>query len=185
MVRRGCASSRTFSASCSTICWTTPASTVAPGTPIIGQAWPRRENGDAGGARPRSRLDGRGLVPRLRAVFRSAESRGAAAGVGLGLAVVERIAAVFGGSIRAESVPGEGSRFVLRLPDATESIGPRVHRARGGNVAGQDMRGVVYDRWRLPVPLFSSIRTSAAFNAASCDDLAASDSGLPERYTCK
>jgi signal transduction histidine kinase len=55
--------------------------------------------------------------------FRSAEARRRGhAGVGLGLAIVERIAAVFGGTISAESVPGQGSRFVLRVPEATESI---------------------------------------------------------------
>jgi heavy metal sensor kinase len=43
-------------------------------------------------------------------------------GVGLGLAVVERIAHVFGGTIRAESAQGRGSRFILRLPDVTRSI---------------------------------------------------------------
>jgi chemotaxis protein histidine kinase CheA len=36
--------------------------------------------------------------------------------------VVERIAHVFGGSMRVESSPGRGSRFILRLPDATRSI---------------------------------------------------------------
>ena len=53
--------------------------------------------------------------------YRSAKSR-RRPGVGLGLAVVERIATVFGGAIRAESEPGRGSRFVIRLPDATQSI---------------------------------------------------------------
>ena len=55
--------------------------------------------------------------------FRSAERppRGHP-GVGLGLAVVQRIAAVFGGTISALSVPGQGSQFVVRLPEATESI---------------------------------------------------------------
>ena len=55
--------------------------------------------------------------------YRSTEARRRRSpGVGLGLAVVERIAAVFGGTIRAESQPGEGSRFVLRLPDETSTI---------------------------------------------------------------
>jgi signal transduction histidine kinase len=55
--------------------------------------------------------------------FRSAEARRRGhAGVGLGLAIVQRIAAVFGGTITAESTPGQGSRFVLRLPETTESM---------------------------------------------------------------
>ncbi len=53
--------------------------------------------------------------------YRSAKSR-RRPGVGLGLAVVERIATVFGGTVRAESEPGHGSRFVVRLPDATTSV---------------------------------------------------------------
>lgn len=37
-------------------------------------------------------------------------------GVGLGLAVVQRIATAFGGTIAVESVAGQGCRFVLKLP---------------------------------------------------------------------
>jgi len=39
--------------------------------------------------------------------------------VGLGLAVAQRIAGVFGGLLTAESEPGRGSRFLLRLPEPT------------------------------------------------------------------
>ncbi len=53
--------------------------------------------------------------------YRSAKSR-RRPGVGLGLAVVERIAQVFGGTMHAESAPGRGSVFTVRLPDATSSI---------------------------------------------------------------
>jgi heavy metal sensor kinase len=38
-------------------------------------------------------------------------------GVGLGLTVAERIAAVFGGTLAAESEPEQGCRFTLRLPE--------------------------------------------------------------------
>jgi two-component system OmpR family sensor kinase len=49
----------------------------------------------------------------------TASRRRGVAGVGLGLAVVERIAAVFGGTITAESEPGKWTRFVLKLEEAT------------------------------------------------------------------
>jgi signal transduction histidine kinase len=37
-------------------------------------------------------------------------------GTGLGLAIVQHVVAAHGGDVRLESVPGEGSRFTLRIP---------------------------------------------------------------------
>jgi heavy metal sensor kinase len=54
--------------------------------------------------------------------FRSARARRAGqGGVGLGLAVARRIAAVFGGGLGVESAPGRGSRFELTLPLTPEN----------------------------------------------------------------
>lgn len=51
--------------------------------------------------------------------FRSAEVRRAGLnGVGLGLAVVARIVAAFGGRVNAETRPGGGSRFIVSLPES-------------------------------------------------------------------
>jgi signal transduction histidine kinase len=51
--------------------------------------------------------------------FRSAETRRQGqSGVGLGLAVADRIAVIFGGRIRASSSPERGTRFVVELPAA-------------------------------------------------------------------
>lgn len=47
------------------------------------------------------------------------------AGVGLGLAVVRRIAVALGGTVRARSEPGAGSVFTLELPAAVREEEPR------------------------------------------------------------
>jgi heavy metal sensor kinase len=51
--------------------------------------------------------------------FRSARARRLGySGVGLGLAVVQRIASAFGGTVQVQSELGRGSRFTLHLPPA-------------------------------------------------------------------
>jgi heavy metal sensor kinase len=51
--------------------------------------------------------------------YRSAQARRLGlGGVGLGLAVAQRIAGAFGGGVGVESTPGQGSRFTVRLPAA-------------------------------------------------------------------
>jgi signal transduction histidine kinase len=50
--------------------------------------------------------------------FRRAEPGHRAEGSGLGLAIVKAIAEAHGGSVRVESMPGEGSTFVMELPAA-------------------------------------------------------------------
>jgi signal transduction histidine kinase len=43
-------------------------------------------------------------------------------GTGLGLALVSRFCQLMGGSVSVQSAPGEGARFVVRLPvSATDS----------------------------------------------------------------
>jgi heavy metal sensor kinase len=75
---------------------------------------------------------GRGIAPEdlphvFEPFYRSAQARRLGrAGVGLGLAVAQRIAAAFGGSLSVESTPGQGSRFLLRLPACARPDGTAV-----------------------------------------------------------
>jgi signal transduction histidine kinase len=46
--------------------------------------------------------------------------RGREGGLGLGLYLAKRIAALHGGELAAESEPGRGARFTLRLPAAAD-----------------------------------------------------------------
>jgi two-component system, OmpR family, sensor kinase len=88
-----------------------------PGTPVICRL--REEKGTA-----RLEVEDEGLgvsaedMPHLFDPFyRSEQARQAGTpGAGLGLSVAARIAAVLGGRIEVESVPGRGSRFTIVLP---------------------------------------------------------------------
>ncbi len=99
-----------------------------PGTPIVVRAWCEPDAvalavEDRGCGIPAEDL------PRVFEPFYRAESarRLGRAGVGLGLAVARRIAATHGGTITAESEPGRGSRFVVRLPRApAPDVAPAV-----------------------------------------------------------
>ena len=102
-----------------------------PGTPIVVRAWCEPDAvalavEDRGCGIPAEDL------PRVFEPFYRAESarRLGRAGVGLGLAVARRIAAAHGGTITAESEPGRGSRFVVRLPGPwSPSPRPVGHRS--------------------------------------------------------
>ena len=58
--------------------------------------------------------DGCGIPPeRQRRIFELGETDG---GLGYGLAIVREYAALLGGDVWVESKPGQGSRFIVRLP---------------------------------------------------------------------
>jgi signal transduction histidine kinase len=88
-----------------------------PGTPIIIRAWCEPDAvalavEDRGCGIPADDLS-RVFDPFYRA---EPARRLGRAGVGLGLAVARRIASAHAGTITAESVPGQGSLFVVRMP---------------------------------------------------------------------
>ena len=83
------------------------------------------EPGPGGGALLSVEDDGPGIgaadVGRVFTPFFTTKARG----TGLGLAVVQRIVDAHGGSVSLQSAPGEGARFVVRLPPAAARPEPR------------------------------------------------------------
>jgi light-regulated signal transduction histidine kinase (bacteriophytochrome) len=57
-----------------------------------------------------------GRIEEVWALFRRLEPNDGIEGEGLGLTLARRIVECLGGSIRAESKYGEGSRFIITLP---------------------------------------------------------------------
>ncbi len=78
---------------------------------------------DGAGARFAVEDDGPGIapgdLPQLFTPFFTTKERGS----GLGLATVQRIVDTHGGSVTVESSPGQGARFVVRLPAAVTAGG--------------------------------------------------------------
>lgn len=102
-----------------------------PGAPVVVRTW-----AEPGFAALAVEDAGMGIaaedLPRVfEPFFRSAEARRLGKpGVGLGLALVRRIATASGGTVEVQSEAGRGSRFTLRLPAA-----PHPPPGRAGGVA--------------------------------------------------
>jgi signal transduction histidine kinase len=101
-------------------------STVTVSTERITMASGERRNGEGGkqvpGARIRITDRGQGMDEPTRArifePFFTTKKRG----TGLGLAIAKQIIEQHGGTIRAESQPGEGTRFIIELPLSPEVV---------------------------------------------------------------
>jgi signal transduction histidine kinase len=82
-------------------------------------------------------------LPRVFEPFyrRESASSKARAGVGLGLAIVQRIATAYGGTVEVRSEVGRGCRFEVRLPRE-----PEDQRARPASARSEDAERLVEDR---------------------------------------
>lgn len=90
-----------------------------------------------------------GDLDRIFEKFHQAEDTltGKPEGTGLGLAISREIIQHYGGTIRAESAPGKGSRFVFTLPAARRSAGREHSRdMEGGGGKGKTQEPSVAER---------------------------------------
>lgn len=85
-------------------------------------------------------------APDLERIFESYEQAdGHRAGTGLGLAITRKLAELHGGTVRASSVPGQGSIFTLALPRGSRDLSPveplssvrTLERSAAGECAGR------------------------------------------------
>ncbi|MCE9596934.1 MAG: response regulator, partial [Spirochaetia bacterium] len=89
---------------------------------------------------------GIGIVPnRLEAIFEKFTQENANVsskygGTGLGLAIVQGLASLLGGTIRAESEPGHGSRFIVELPFEVSIDAPQQAAAKTPAISLKGLR---------------------------------------------
>ncbi len=87
------------------------------------------------------------LLPHVFELFTQAErsldrSQG---GLGIGLALVQRLTELHGGTVEAQSQPGKGSEFIVRLPLRPEGSLPAPPIADTGNQSARSLRVLVVD----------------------------------------
>lgn len=73
-------------------------------------------------------------------------------GTGLGLAITKQLVELQGGTIRAESELGKGSRFLLTLPLATEAPEEPTEEKYVSRLSDEDIVPAMSGTYRLPAP---------------------------------
>ena len=96
-------------------------------------------------------------------------TRAAQSGTGLGLAVVFGVVAEFGGAIDVKSLPGQGARFTLYLPECTDALDPPDPLPEGAPGGGGQRLLVVDDEPGL-VALAEELLKGLGYDPVGCSD---------------
>ena len=96
-------------------------------------------------------------------------ARGTQGGTGLGLAVVFGVVAEFGGGIDVDSLPGQGARFTLYLPECTDAV-PESTAASTPVPAGAGQRLLVVDDEPGLLALAQEMLTGLGYEPVCFDD---------------
>lgn len=121
---------------------------------------------------------GMGIAPAdVERIFAPFERAGGAAGdrpgVGLGLAITQALVHIMGGEIRVESVPGEGSRFIVRLMLSQPLSPPSEPAPKPGAVTGylgHERRVVLIDDDPAHIAMVRGLLEPLGFHVRSATD---------------
>jgi signal transduction histidine kinase len=99
----------------------------ANGTPILIKTWREAESAYLSIQDHGQGISTKDMEQLFDPFFRTAEARSSGEpGFGLGLTLSKRLGTVFGGSLEARSIKGEGSEFILQLPLVSREQAPEV-----------------------------------------------------------
>lgn len=112
------------------------------------------------------------LLPSIFDLFTQAErsldrSQG---GLGIGLALVQRLTVLHGGRVEAQSVIGQGSEFALHLPVIQPAVPGSVAAVRAGSVAKRPIRVLIVDDQPDTVLSLSLLMTASGHDMRTASD---------------